>query len=629
MRLPRSLRPFAAFRLRATALAAAAACPAAFLALATAIVAWGAGAHWRWGLRPASIPQDGGAIGWTDFARTADAVQTDGLAASLALISGVLGAAVAAALIQLVAGWAQHGLAARRSRAVRRALGERPGAARLEALWHTAGFAAVAGVMGGAAGWAAAAALAERLPSALARSGAAPPAAVAAGLGAALVLVAALAGLLPTIPRGRHVPAILRVGDRATEDPALGFARRAVASVQVAALVFAAGTIMILGGAVLTPDRDAWSALPVGDTVVARVRMERVGADELSALHGRLGPLLAAATGARTASASSPGTITGRSARDYVTTYCGSCVVGGLSTDLISVDSRRATVSPDFFTALGLTPIEGRAFGPQDRLGTPRVVIVSESYARRFDDGVPLGKRVMTSMTEPTWSTIVGVVPDLPEGGFAGSGDPVPSLYLPSTQALPMTFDVALREPANMTAAGERDGAALRDTLRAALVAELPAGAAVRVSEPRPLDQLLAEADAPARWLMLLLAAAAVPALLLAALGMASGMAEDARARAYEFGIRAALGAPPGAIARSVVRRGLAVGGRGLAGGMVLLVAADITLRDRIPAVRGLTPAAALALVLAVALLSVAATLAPARRLARDDPAEALTRRFP
>ena len=624
--VPAFARPFAAARLRTAALAAAAATAVAFLLLARVIAAEGPRVVSGWGVRPAPIPADGGVVGWTSFARSADAVQADGLAAVLALCAGVFAAAVSAALVILLAGWAQHGLAGRRAAAVRRALGEPPRAASGASLRATAALTVAAALPGGVIGWWASAALASPLPAGLTRAGAPPGALVAAAAGAALAFAAALAGVLPTIPRGRRIPAILAVGGRATEDPALGFARRAVASLQVAVLVLAAGTILVLGGSVLAPDRDAWSAFQLGDTVVARVTLDGLEAGEIAALHARLGATLTTATGARAASASSPGTLTGRNARDYVTTYCGFCVFGGLGTDIISVDARRSAVSPGFFRAHGMRLVEGRAFGPADHGGAPRVVLISESYARRFDDGVALGKRVITSSTEPTWATIVGVVPDYPEGGFSLAGDPVPSLYLPSTQASPSAFDVALRlteapEPADAVAPE------LRAALRSAIAAELPAGAGVRVSEVRPLRDLLAEAEAPLGWLALLLAAAAAPALLLAAFGMASGMAEDARARAWEFGIRAALGATPREIGRSVVLRGLAVGGRGLVAGLTLLVAAELTLRDRLPAVRGVDAGIVVTLVLLVALLSLAATVGPALRLAGSDPARALTRR--
>lgn len=618
-RLAPPLRPFAAAPLRLATLVLGPAVAAAAAALATVVAARGTLGVAGWGLRPAPVPADGGAFGWTRFARSADAVQAEGLAGLLGLILGVVAAGAAAALVVTLAGWAQHGLAARRGSAVRRALGESPRAARATSVRVAAVVTFAAGLLGGAFGGAAALALAALKPEALVRSGAPPSLVLAAGVATAAACLAAIAGLLPTVPRDRAVGAILAVGGRATEDPAVGFVRRAVASVQVAALVFGAGTILVLAGSALLPDRDPFAALGAGDTVIARVTVEGAGADDLSTLHRALAPALLRATGARAASTSSPGTLAGLAPRDYVATYCGFCVIGGLGVDMISVDARLVAVGPGFFAAHGMPVLDGRTFTPGDRVGAPAVALVSASYARRFDDGQPVGKRIMTGGAEPAWATIVGVVPDLPEGGFAAAGDPPASAYLPAAQSLPTSFDVALRSAPS--------SADVRGAVRAAVAAALPEGARVRVGEPRALEAMLGEAEAPLRWLAALLAAAALPALLLAVVGMASGMAEDARARARELGIRSALGATPARLARSIVLRGLAVGLRGLVAGLVLFLAADIALRDRLPTAHGAGVGTYAALALLVVGVSIVATARPALRTARSEPARGLTGR--
>ncbi|HUG01366.1 MAG TPA: hypothetical protein VML95_05850, partial [Longimicrobiales bacterium] len=176
--VPAFARPFAAARLRTATLAAAAASAVAFFLLARVIAAGGPHVASGWGLRPAPIPADGGVVGWTSFARSADAVQADGLAAVLALCTGVFAAALSGALVILLAGWAQHGLAGRRAVAVRRALGEPPRAASAASLRATAALTVAAGLPGGVLGWWVSAALASPLPAGLTRAGA-PPGALA------------------------------------------------------------------------------------------------------------------------------------------------------------------------------------------------------------------------------------------------------------------------------------------------------------------------------------------------------------------------------------------------------------------------------------------------------------------
>jgi hypothetical protein len=276
-------------------------------------------------------------------------------------------------------------------------------------------------------------------------------------------------------------------------------------------------------------------------------------------------------------------------------------------------------VSPNFVPVHGGSVTQGRGFAPTDDAGSSGVVLVGASYAYRFDDREPVGKWVMSSAVDPVWSAVVGVAPDLPEGGFAGGGDPLPTLYLPTTQALPATFDVAFR--------GAPDGAAVRPATVAALGAALPPGARIAVGEPRSLEALIADGEAPLRWMAALVGGASVPAFLLALLGMAASMMEEVHARRWELGIRAALGATPARLARAVVARGIAIGARGLAAGLVLFLAVDITLRDRVPAVRGAGAADVVLLASLVLAVCLATTLAPALRIGRSDPAATLAER--
>jgi putative ABC transport system permease protein len=616
---PPGRRPSAGAALRAPVLLLAAAIAALLPVLATAFTAIGPALRPSWALAPAAVPPDGIVQSASRFAGSVDAVQSEALATLLGFLAGILAAAMAAAAVTLLAVWAHRGLGARGSVAVRRALGQSPGAARRAAARAALAVSALGLALGGVGGWAAAAGLAHALPGALARVGQAPSPILAAAVGAIVGLLASSLGVLPTVPGDRRVARLLTVGDRVTEDPALGFARRAVASAQVAVLVVATGTILLLGRSVLGPEREAWTAQQASDTVIARVSVDDVGEADLAGLHGHVTSLLERATGARAVTVSSPGALLGLASRDYVTTYCGACIVGGLYTELISVHARRLAVSPNFFAVHGGAVAEGRSFASADAFDAPGVVMLGASYAYRFDDREPVGKRVMASATDPAWSAVIGVAPDLPEGGFAGGGNPLPTLYLATTQALPATFDVAFR--------GTPDAATIRASTLAALRANLPQGARIAVGEPRALETLMADLEAPLRWMAALVGSAALPAFLLALLGMAAGMREEIRARRWELGIRAALGATPARLARAVVLRGIAIGARGLVAGLVLFLAVDITLRDRAPAVRGATAADFALLATLVLVVCLATTVAPALCMSRSDPAATLWKR--
>src|SRR5207302_1779035 len=69
------------------------------------------------------------------------------------------------------------------------------------------------------------------------------------------------------------------------------------------------------------------------------------------------------------------------------------------------------TVTPRFFETMGIALRLGRDFGPQDRLGAPKVAIVNERFARQFFSGQnPIGKRI--GLRSELDTAIVGVIAD-------------------------------------------------------------------------------------------------------------------------------------------------------------------------------------------------------------------------
>jgi ABC-type antimicrobial peptide transport system permease subunit len=119
---------------------------------------------------------------------------------------------------------------------------------------------------------------------------------------------------------------------------------------------------------------------------------------------------------------------------------------------------------------------------------------------------------------------------------------------------------------------------------------------------------------------VLLMTAFGALALLLASVGVYAMFASMAAAREREFGVRAALGARPGEIARLVLRQGGAWMALGLAGGAVGVVLVSRLVRGLL---YGVAPFDPVALGLALTLLLACATVAllgPVRRAARVDP---------
>lgn len=114
-------------------------------------------------------------------------------------------------------------------------------------------------------------------------------------------------------------------------------------------------------------------------------------------------------------------------------------------------------VSPDYFKALGIPVLKGRAFTPADT--DTFGVIVSQALAERHWPGQnPIGKRLKrgerTDMKP--WLTVVGVVPNVHYEGFKGEEWPAPDLYLSLLQfqvRLPLTLNVIVKPRTGVEAA--------------------------------------------------------------------------------------------------------------------------------------------------------------------------------
>jgi putative ABC transport system permease protein len=270
----------------------------------------------------------------------------------------------------------------------------------------------------------------------------------------------------------------------------------------------------------------------------------------------------------------------------------------------------------EYFRTLEVPIRRGRAFGAHDREDAPRVAVVSETVARHTWPGeAPIGKRLKLGPPDGPgeWHTVVGVVG---ETRYRELADPQPSLYLPIRQfggPVPTTLAVRTRsEPAGAVPQ-------IRRVLQEVHPEWVLAGGG-------SMRELMAAPLARPRFSTLLLGAFAALTVLLSAVGLYGVLAVTVRQRAREIGIRLALGASAGGVARMVVRQGMALVAAGTLLGVAGALATSRLLRSllfQVSPTDPLTLGAASALLLAVALL---ASWLPARRAARTDPMVALRR---
>ena len=271
------------------------------------------------------------------------------------------------------------------------------------------------------------------------------------------------------------------------------------------------------------------------------------------------------------------------------------------------------TASADYFRALDVPVVAGRAFGSQESATSPPTVVINTALVERFfRERDPLGQRIRIGPNpNAPWLTIVGVVGDMRQSGPAA---PVqPELYLPIEQDVYAELTIAIRSQGDPLALS----ASLRDLVRT-IDPQLP------VVGITTMEQMLDEHVASRRLLMILLAVFAGVALLLALTGVYGVMGHAVSQRTNEIGVRMALGAQRHEIMGMVLRDGARLTLSGLLLGLALALVATrfiaaslygITATDRA------TYAAVLGLMLAVALL---ACYLPARRAARVDPLSAI-----
>ena len=281
------------------------------------------------------------------------------------------------------------------------------------------------------------------------------------------------------------------------------------------------------------------------------------------------------------------------------------------------------SISPGYFRAMGIPLIRGRAFTERDREGQPRVVIISESMAKRhwpgqdalgqrvtFNSGIP--REEQQEVGGPGSREVVGIVGDVKHLGL--DEEQVPMFYTPQAQQPSyhtMTLVVRTRsDPAGLTAA-------IRSEL-----AQLDRG--VPLYRARTLETVVRSTIAAPElraWLFGLFAALA---LALAVIGIYGVVGYLVGQRTHEIGIRLALGAERGNVLRAMILEGLRPVALGIAVGLIAAFGAGRLMTRLLFGVGATDMPTYAAVVIVLAAAAVIATWIPARRVTRVDPMSAL-----
>jgi predicted permease len=265
-------------------------------------------------------------------------------------------------------------------------------------------------------------------------------------------------------------------------------------------------------------------------------------------------------------------------------------------------------VSPGYVGAMGMR-LHGRDFTWDDGPTSEKVVMINASAAQVYWPGEdPMGRILQANGGD---CRVVGVVDDIHADNV--EGDPGWQIYYPITQQGPNDADLVVRssvEPSSLA------GTVLH-TLRE-LNPTQPA------AEFRPMKAIVARANSPRQFFMLLVGIFAGLGLLLASLGIYGVIAYGVTRQTQEIGIRMALGASRGRVQRAVLWKTLWLVLVGIAAGTVASYGAARMIQSLLFGTEATDLATYAGMVLLLVVVALVAGYLPARRASRIDPLVAL-----
>ena len=351
--------------------------------------------------------------------------------------------------------------------------------------------------------------------------------------------------------------------------------------------------------------------------LTAQLALPRLRYAEAPLVQGFLGELtrrLAAEPGVVAAGATSYLPLSGS---DYTATVSaeGRAAVAGRPQPEPSVRS----CTPGYFETLRIPLLAGRGFTESDDSRAPLVAVVD----RRLADSLwpnqdPLGRKLRLGppdvppelLAEHPWRTVVGVVGTVRDGGPAAPPGTEGMVYFPLAQEAERVLYLTIRTESGdpRTLAG-----ALRRHVRE-IDRDQP------LADVQTMEQRLGQVLARQRLSTVLLAGFGTLALVLAALGIYSVIAQTVARRHREIAIRMALGADRGSILGLMLKRGLAVVVAGVGAGLVLSLALSRLIGRLLYGMQVSDPTTFAAVALLLSAVALFAVFWPARRASRLHP---------
>jgi putative ABC transport system permease protein len=267
--------------------------------------------------------------------------------------------------------------------------------------------------------------------------------------------------------------------------------------------------------------------------------------------------------------------------------------------------------TPDYFQAMAIPLIKGRALSESDDADAPPVAVVNEAMARwQWPGEDPIGKRISFG-DEANALEIVGVLSDVRH--FSYDRAPRPEIYAPFYQD-PWPFMA-------LVVRSEGDPGGLVEAVRREVMA-------VDSDQPvyavNTMEQVLADSLEAKRFMARLLILFAAIAIVLALVGIYGVISYSVNQRVQEIGIRMALGAQRAEVLRFVLAWGFKMVLVGTVAGLLVAVALGRSIAGLLYGVSPADPVILASVTLLLLIAAAAATYLPARRASRVDPLVAL-----
>lgn len=279
---------------------------------------------------------------------------------------------------------------------------------------------------------------------------------------------------------------------------------------------------------------------------------------------------------------------------------------GSAIKDQLTLLSR--SVTPDYFDALGLKLVEGRAFRSTDNQQAPRVVILNRAAADRFfPGGRALGRKLKFSTLDTNTMEIVGILANARTDALTAEAEL--EVYFPFWQNGAFSKHLVIRthsDPRRMASAIEKELRAIDPT--------------VSVEGIKTLEEIRAASVASRTFAMKLLSAFAFAACLLATVGIYGVLSLAASSRQTEIAIRMAIGAQRADVIRLMLVDAIRLAALGIGVGILISLALAAGLRTYLFGIGPTDPGTLLGMITVLVLITLATAWIPAWRAARTDP---------